>query len=214
MNIAYQQAKAIRLVLSKEYPRSRTILRYNSPFQLLVAVILSAQCRDVRVNLVTDRLFQDYQTVQDFASMDYKTLERYIYSTGFYKTKARYIINAARVILKDFAGIVPNNMQDLLILPGVARKTANVVLSEVFQKEEGIAVDTHVMRLVKLLGLSSSSSRDTIEQDLMRCVDREYWSAFSNLLIFHGRKVCIANRPCCNDCVVRLYCNYARCQFE
>jgi len=206
MDNAAQQIKEMIRILRGNYPNARTALKYESPFQLLVATILSAQCTDKRVNQVTPVLFKKYPTVEDFARARQEELEQDIRSTGFYRNKAKNIINASRKIVEDFSGNLPNNMEELITLPGVARKTANVVLSSAFQKAEGIAVDTHVRRLSQRLGLSKEKDPEKIEQDLMRVVPREDWLDVSYLLIDHGRKICQARKPLCSRCPLKRRC--------
>lgn len=201
-----KKAAAIVAFLSKEYPGAGIALKSGNSFQLLVATILSAQCTDVKVNEVTRELFKKYRTAADFAGLDQKSCERDIYSTGFYRSKAKNIIAAARMVMKDFAGSVPQTMEELIRLPGVARKTANVVLYNAFGKIGGIAVDTHVNRLSRRLGLSRESSPVRIEHDLMRVVDKKEWGRLSHLLIAHGRKICAARKPKCFECVLRNIC--------
>lgn len=206
MRSAKQRIGEIIAVLYKAYPKSRTALRFESPLQILVATILSAQCTDERVNQVTPSLFRKYQTPRDFASADPKVLEEEIKSTGFFRNKAKSIIGASRKIVEDFDGIVPDTMEDLLTLPGVARKTANIVLSSAFKKAEGIAVDTHVKRLSQRLGLSKENVPDKIEQDLMAIVPKEDWIDFNYMLVLHGRAVCPSRKPRCPECSLRHLC--------
>jgi endonuclease-3 len=168
--------------------------------------MLSAQCTDARVNLVTKTLFKKYRTVEDYAKANIKTFEQEIRSTGFYHNKAKNIITTAQKILKDFNGKVPDSMEKLMQLPGVARKTANIVLFNGFRKVEGIAVDTHVRRLSQRLGLSKNDDPNKIEQDLMKLLDRKEWGRFSYLLIEHGRKICIAKKPKCLECILQNLC--------
>jgi len=198
----------ITAVLKKIYPDAKTALRHSNPLQLLVATILSAQCTDERVNIVTKNLFGKYRTVADYAEAPQEMFEGEIRSTGFFRNKARSIRAAAKKIVDDFGGEVPDNMDDLLTLPGVARKTANVVLGSAFGKNEGIAVDTHVQRLAGRLKLTRhrNNQGDRIEKDLMQLVPREQWALFSHLLIFHGRTVCTARKPNCPECAVRRLC--------
>ncbi len=196
----------ITVALKKLYPYTKTALRHSNPLQLLVATILSAQCTDVRVNIVTKELFRKYKTAEDFADAPQEVFEQEIRSTGFYRNKAKNIIAAAKKIIKEFGGKVPDNMEDLISLPGVARKTANVVLGDAFGKNEGIAVDTHVMRLAGRLGLSRYTDPVKIEKDLMELVPRKNWAVFSHLLIFHGRAVCAARKPNCEECDTNKFC--------
>lgn len=193
-------------ILRREYPGSRTALWYETPLQILVATILAAQCTDERVNKITPELFRRYPTAADLAQADRGELEAIIRPTGFFRSKARSIIAAARKIVDDYGGRVPDRMADLITIPGVARKTANIVLSSAFQKAEGIAVDTHVRRLAGRLGLSQESQPDKIEKDLMAIVPREAWLDFNYLLVNHGRKVCQARRPRCPECSLRSLC--------
>lgn len=198
--------KRVLALLKKKYPVPRIALRSRSPFELLVATILSAQCTDARVNIVTSGLFKKYRSVKDYAAADIQKFEKDIYSTGFYRNKARNIIAAAGIVLKDFNGRVPQAMEGLLELPGVARKTANVVLYSAFGKNEGIAVDTHVIRVSQRLGLTKNSDPVEIEKDLMGLLDKDEWGSFSLRLIRHGRETCIARKPKCPECVFQSFC--------
>jgi endonuclease-3 len=193
-------------LLDKEYPKARIALRFVDPLQLLVSTILSAQCTDARVNIVTEKLFHKYKKAADYAKADVREFEQDIHSTGFYHNKAKNIIAAAQMIVRDFAGRVPDTMEELIRLPGVARKTANVVLYNAFGKSEGIAVDTHVRRLSQRLGLSGNDDPEKIEQDLMKQVDKKLWGHISHLLIEHGRQVCDAKKPVCPECVLAGLC--------
>ena len=181
-------------------------MKSESSFELLVATILSAQCTDARVNLVTKSLFKKYKSIKDYASVDIRKFRQDIRSTGFYRNKAKNIINCAKKILEDFDGEVPQNMEELLQFPGVARKTANVVLYSAFGKNEGIAVDTHVNRLSQRLGLTKNSDPVKIEQDLMKQLDQKEWGAFSLRLIRHGRQTCMAKKPQCLKCMLKALC--------
>jgi endonuclease-3 len=192
--------------LRKIHPDAKTSLRHRNPLQLLIATILSAQCTDVRVNIVTKDLFRKYKSAGDFAKARQEVFEQEIRTTGFYRNKAKNIIATARKLISDFDGKVPDNMEDLISLPGVARKTANVVLGDAFGKNEGIAVDTHVRRLSQRLGLSKHEDPVKIEKDLMELVPRKNWAIFSHLLIFHGRRVCNARKPKCDKCGISKLC--------
>jgi len=205
-----ERVKRVLELLKKEYPEIRTALEFEDPLQLLVATMLSAQCTDERVNKVTAKLFKKYRTAEDYARADREAFEQEIRSTGFYKSKARNIIAAARMIVEEFNGAVPSTMEELTRLPGVARKTANIVLANAYGRIEGIAVDTHVKRLSKLLGLTENTDAEKIERDLMGITPREEWSNLSHLLIFHGRAVCVANRPRCEVCVLNSLCPSSR----
>jgi len=193
--------------LVKEYPDAGITLKYLNPLELLVATILSAQCTDKIVNRVTASLFTKYHTVVDYANADLEEFEQEIRSTGFYHNKARNIINAARLMLTDFDAQVPKTMAELVILPGVARKTANIVLYNGYGVTCGIAVDTHVRRLSRRLDLSQSSDPKRIEQDLMKQVPKAKWGHFSCLLIEHGRAVCTARKPKCVVCILSDICH-------
>ncbi|MCD4823384.1 MAG: endonuclease III [Phycisphaerae bacterium] len=200
-----KRTAAVYAALKKQFPDAKCSLDYQNPLQLLVATILSAQCTDVRVNIVTKDLFKKYKTVRDFARASQETFEQDIRSTGFYRNKARNII-AAAAIINNFGGGVPDTMDELLSLPGVARKTANVILSNAFGKNEGFVVDTHVKRLSARLGLSSQSNPVKIEQDMMELSPREEWATFGHLLVFHGRAFCTARKPDCPGCPIAEYC--------
>ncbi|NQT22848.1 MAG: endonuclease III [Candidatus Omnitrophica bacterium] len=196
----------ILTTLKKEYPKTKTALKFKSPIQILVSTILSAQCTDKRVNMVTETLFKKYKNAPDFAGASLKTFEREIKSTGFYRNKAKNIIKSAKIVVRDFKGKVPHSMKDLLILPGVARKTANIVLYNGYGITEGIAVDTHVRRLSQRLGLSESSDPVRIERDLMEIFPRKDWGIVNNLLIRHGRHLCTAHNPKCRECFLKRAC--------
>lgn len=200
---------SVRTVLgriSKLYPPIRTSLNFSTPFQLLVATILSAQCTDVRVNKVAKKLFRKYNTPEDFAGAYLPELKQVIRSTGYYNLKAARIRNSSRLIVDNYGSQLPSNMTDLLKLDGVGRKTANVLLSAVFNKQEGIAVDTHVSRLSRRLKWTVSSNPEIIERDLMHIVQRRNWGRISMLLILHGRAVCQSRRPKCDKCVLNDVC--------
>ncbi|MCK4336583.1 MAG: endonuclease III [Candidatus Aminicenantes bacterium] len=203
---AKAKVNKILRVLENAYPRSRTSLKYENPLQILIATILSAQCTDTKVNEITPSLFKKYPTVKDFAEADREELEHEIHSTGFYRNKTKSILGAANKIVKDFNGYVPDSMKDLLTLPGVARKTANIVLSSGYGKSEGIAVDTHVKRISGRLGFSSEKDPDKIEQDLLAIIPKKDWLDFNYILVNHGRMICQARKPRCAECPVRLLC--------
>jgi endonuclease III len=192
--------------LRKRYPEARCSLDHQDPLQLLVATILSAQCTDVRVNLVTKGLFLKYRSAGDYAAANPAVFESEIRSTGFFRNKTKSVIGMAQALLERFGGAVPDTMDALTSLPGVGRKTANVVLGNAFGKDEGIVVDTHVGRITGLLGLTKHTDPEKIEQDLMRVVPKGRWTLFPHLLIHHGRAVCVARRPRCNDCPVADLC--------
>jgi len=192
--------------LKSAYPDARTALDWSSPLELLVATILSAQTTDVRVNSVTPDLFAQYPTAADLADADPTELEEAIRPTGFFRNKAKSLQGMARALVEDHGGEVPRTMEDLVALPGVGRKTANVVLGNAFSIDEGVVVDTHVRRLSNRLGFTSHSDPEKIEDDLIRTVPKRDWTVFSHLLILHGRSVCKARKPACGDCVVNDLC--------
>lgn len=200
------RVREIIRLLKAEYPVSRTALKYNAPWQLLIATILSAQSTDKRVNMVTEKLFRKYPGLEDIAAADINELEQDIKSTGFYRQKALNILNGSKILLKDFNGEVPRSMEELITLPGVARKTANVVLSSAYGITEGIAVDTHVKRLSFRLGLTLHTDPNRIERDLMKLAPREEWNDLSMRLILHGRNVCHARKPNHDICILEHLC--------
>ncbi len=201
-----QRAREIVRRLKKEYPDARCSLDHTNPLELLVATILSAQCTDERVNIVTADLFRKYRRAEDYFNVAQAELEQDIRSTGFFRNKAKAIQGACRLIAEKFQGRVPENLDDLLTLPGVARKTANVVLGNAFNITSGVVVDTHVARLSERLALSAEKQPEKIERDLMEVIPRKDWILFAHLLIAHGRKVCKARTPLCAECVVERLC--------
>jgi len=203
-----RKARARKIIarLRREYPDATCALHHHSALELVVATILSAQCTDARVNMVTPHLFAKYRTAADYASADPRVLEKEIQSTGFFRNKTKSIIGMAQALVERHGGEVPQTMAELTALPGVGRKTANVILGTWFGKNEGIVVDTHVHRLSRLLGLTRQDDPVKIEQDLMEIVRRDDWTWFSHTLIQHGRAVCIARRPRCADCVLNRLC--------
>ncbi len=192
--------------LKKEYPDAKVALNFSNPFELLVATILSAQTTDAHVNKVTEGLFKKYKTIRDYASASIEELERDISSINFYRNKAKNIKASAMMIIERFNSRVPETMDDLLNLPGVARKTANIILSNAYGKNEGIAVDTHVKRLSQRLGLSKNEDPAKIERDLMKVTPKSEWGNLAHLLILHGRKICQAKRPDHKSCVLSDIC--------
>jgi len=200
------QARKIIARLKREYPDATCALQHHSALELVVATILSAQCTDARVNMVTPHLFAKYRTAANYAAADPRVLEKEIQSTGFFRNKTKSIIGMAQALVERHGGEVPQTMDELTALPGVGRKTANVILGTWFKKNEGVVVDTHVHRLTRLLGLTRQDDPVKIEQDLMEIVPRADWTWFSHTLIQHGRNVCIARRPRCADCVVNRLC--------
>jgi endonuclease-3 len=193
-------------LLEKQYPNAKTALNYSNPLELLVATILSAQCTDKRVNIVTETLFKKYKTAKDYANADLRELEKEIRSTGFYRNKAKNIQKCCQLLVDIFNSQIPRTMEEMLELPGVARKTANVVLSNAYGIVEGIAVDTHVRRVAERLGLTNNKDADKIEKDLMHTVPKEKWMRITDLLIFLGRQVCVARKPKCKICALNRMC--------
>jgi endonuclease-3 len=205
-----QRAPEIIRILSEAYPQATVALNFSTPLEMLVATILSAQCTDERVNQVTASLFQKYRTCEDYLRVPEAELAADIKPTGFFNQKTRAIRGACQRIVEIYGGQVPDTMDDLLTLPGVARKTANIVLGNAFGKVEGIAVDTHVRRLADRLGFTTEKDPDKIERDLMRLVPRETWFPFTYVLIEHGRRICTARNPKCEICPVNHLCPSSR----
>lgn len=194
--------------LKEMYPDAKCSLDFSTPFQMLVSVVLSAQCTDERVNKTTPSIFSKYSTPQDFADMDIKLLEELIHPCGFYKTKAKNLKRTAQILVEKYDGIVPNNMEDLMSLPGVGRKSANVIMLEAFDLPQGIAVDTHCKRIANRLGFSSESDPAKIEQDLLKVIPKEYYKDVNHIFIWHGRNVCTSQKPKCDSCKLQQYCKY------
>jgi endonuclease-3 len=206
MDSAARRIKPVIRLLREHYPEARTALDFRTPLEILVATILAAQCTDERVNRITPALFRRYPTAADLAGADRTDLEQEIRSAGFFRNKAKAIIGAAGRIVEAYGGAVPDSMEALVTLPGVARKTANIVLSAGFGKAEGIAVDTHAGRLSRRLGLSRHEDPDKVERDLLALVPREDWLDFNFLLVEHGRALCQARKPKCPECFLRRLC--------
>jgi len=200
------RAREIIRKLKRAYPDARCSLNHTNAFELLVATILSAQCTDERVNIVTADLFRKYRKPEDFLKVSARELEKEIRTTGFFRNKTKSIQGTARVLTEQYGGSVPQTMEELLELPGVARKTANVVLGNAFEIKSGVVVDTHVSRLAHRLGLSQQKTPEKIEQDLVVIVPRKDWVVFPHLLIAHGRKICKARNPLCAECVLEKLC--------
>ena len=198
-------AKIIEL-LQKEHPDAKIALNFSNPLELLVATVLSAQCTDERVNMVTKTLFKKYTKPEDYAKADLAELEQDVRSTGFYHNKAKNIQNATKILVQKYHSQIPQTMEELLELPGVARKTANIVLYNAYGFIAGIAVDTHVRRLAQRLGLTENEDQDKIETNLMNLVPKDKWMKLTDLLIFHGRRVCTAKKPKCDACVLNKIC--------
>jgi len=201
------RVKRIIPILSKEIPDSKIALKFSNPLELLVATILSAQCTDVKVNQVTLVLFKKYRSARDYAESILAKLEEEIRPTGFYRNKAKSLQKCCQEIVKRFGGEVPKTLEDLVTLPGVGRKTANVVLGNAFGIP-GVVVDTHVRRVSQRIGLTKNDDPVKIEFDLMEIVPKEEWTHFSNLLVWHGRKTCVARKPLCGICPIRKWCDY------
>lgn len=209
MKFTKQKAKEIVEILKNTYPDATCSLDFSTPFEAVVAVVLSAQCTDERVNKTTPALFARCKSIQDFVDIDIKELENLVHPCGFYRNKAANIKACAKKVLEEFGGKVPSTMEELLTLPGVGRKTANVVLLEVFGIANGIAVDTHAKRISNKLGLSNNSDPAKIEQDLLKIFDKEDLKSINHLLVWHGRNYCKAQKPNCNECTINKYCkNY------
>jgi len=194
-------------ILSEEIPDSRIALRFSNPLELLIATILSAQCTDVKVNQVTADLFKKYHSAKDYAESNLVTLEEEIRPTGFYRNKAKSIQRCGQELVKRFGGEVPKTLEELVTLSGVGRKTANVILGNTFGIP-GIVVDTHVHRVSQRIGLTKNDDPVKIEFDLMKIVPKEEWTHFSNLLVWHGRRICVARKPLCEQCPIRKLCDY------
>jgi endonuclease III len=207
------RCRAINEILMQEYPEADCTLENGSPLELLIATILSAQCTDERVNQITPALFARYRSPEDYLAVPIETLEEEIRPSGFYRNKAKSIRGACQRLVDTYGGQVPDTMEALLTLPGVARKTANVVLGSAFGKAEGIAVDTHVRRLSRRLGLTDHDDPEKIERDLMALLPQEHWTGISHRLILHGRRVCHARKPDCAHCSLQALCpTYATLQ--
>ena len=205
-----KKSDAIKFVeiLKETYPDATCSLDFKTPFQMVVAVMLSAQCTDERVNKTTPALFERCKTIQDFTNIDLKELEEIIHPCGFYKNKAKNIKLCAKQVLEKFNGVVPDNMDDLQSLAGVGRKSANVVMLEAFNNPQGIAVDTHAKRISNLIGLSNASDPVKIEQDLIKIFPKEYLKDINHLFVWHGRNTCIARKPKCDLCSVKEFCKH------
>ena len=201
-----KEATEILNILRNHYPEATCSLDFKSPFQMVIAVMLSAQCTDERVNKTTPLLFKDYGTPEKMAKMDIKELENIIHPCGFYKNKAKNALACSQVLVEKYNSIVPNNMEDLMSLPGVGRKSANVVLLEAFGIANGIAVDTHAKRISNRIGLSKEEDPEKIEQDLLKIFPKEYLKDINHLFVWHGRKTCDARKPNCENCAVKKYC--------
>lgn len=195
-------------ILKNTYPNAKCSLDFKTPFELLVSVMLSAQCTDERVNKTTPSIFSKYSTPQDFVNIELTELEKLIHPCGFYKTKAMHLKECARKIVFDYNGEVPCNIEELTKLPGIGRKSANVIMLDAFNKPCGIAVDTHAKRIAYRLGLSNNTDPNKVEQDLLKRIPNEYLKDVNHLLVYHGRNLCTAKAPKCDRCPLKKYCNY------
>jgi endonuclease III len=209
LELAPERIEELLRWLRAAYPKAECALHHTSAWELLVATILSAQCTDARVNMVTPGLFRKFPSPAAFAEASLPAIEEEIRSTGFYHNKAKSISGAAKRVVSEFGGKVPETMEELLTLPGVARKTANVVLGVAFKKAEGVVVDTHVLRLSHRLGLTRAGDPKRVEEDLIRVIPRDRWIAFSHEMIHHGRQICIARKPRCAECPLETLCHAA-----
>lgn len=203
-----EKVKNILIKMEEKFGKPQCALNFNSPFELLVAVILSAQCTDIRVNIVTKAMFKEVNTPEDFANLPLEKIEEYIKSTGFFRNKAKNIKKCSQQLLEKYGGEIPKDMDKLTELAGVGRKTANVVRGEVWGLADGITVDTHVRRITNLIGLVKSEDPIKIEKELMKIVPKKSWIDFSHYIILHGRATCIARRPKCRECEIKDYCDY------
>ena len=203
-----QEAKKVIEILRSTYPEATCSLDFTTPFEMVVSVMLSAQCTDERVNKTTPILFERCKTIKDYAEIDIKELEDIIHPCGFYKNKAKNIKLCAKQVLENFNGIVPNNMEDLLTLAGVGRKSENVILLEVYGIANGIAVDTHAKRISNLMGFSKQKEPEKIEQDLLKVLPHDLLPFVNHLFVWHGRNTCVARNPKCNECTVKDFCQF------
>ncbi len=204
-SVVKERVKKMYPILMRTYPEAKCSLDHSSPLELLISTILAAQCTDARVNIVAKDIYKKYTSARDWANADVNEIERDIKSTGFYRNKARSIKNACQIIIDKFGGKVPDTMEGLLELPGVGRKTANVILGNVYNVQ-GIICDTHMIRLSRRLGLSENSDPVKLEYDLMEVVPKARWTMFSHLIVFHGRSICKARKPDCGQCPITKYC--------
>ena len=195
-------------ILKKEYPDAKCSLDFKTPFELLIAVILSAQCTDERVNQVTSNIFPKYNTPEDFINMDLDFLEKLIYPCGFYKNKAKSIKSTSKILVDKYNSNLPKTMEELISLPGVGRKTANVIMLEAFDNPQGVAVDTHCKRLANRLEISKEKEPEKIEKDILKISPKKYYKDLNHILIYHGRNICNSRNPKCDICTLRSYCKY------
>lgn len=203
-----KEAVEIIKKLKEYYPDATCSLDFKTPFEMVISVMLSAQCTDERVNKTTPSLFEKYSTPQSICDMELEELERIIHPCGFYKNKAKNIKAMAKEILEKYNGKVPETMEELITLPGVGRKSANVVMLEAFNNPQGIAIDTHAKRIANRVGLSKNTVPEKVEQDILKLIPKEYYKDVNHLLVWHGRKICNARKPKCNECPIKKYCRY------
>lgn len=206
-NLSKSSSEEAIKVLADYYKDAKCSLDFDSNFQLVVALILAAQCTDARVNQIVPVLFKKYKNVYEIARASYEDVEEIVKPCGFYKNKARSIVDSANIIVEKFDGKVPNNMKDLCTLKGIGRKSSNIILQECFNTTAGIAVDTHVTRISRKIGFSNGKSQEEIEKQLTKKFDKKYWSKINHILVYHGREICIANRPKCDVCPIKDICN-------
>lgn len=204
--------EAIKIIeiLKEYYPDATCSLDFETPFQMMIAVMLSAQCTDERVNKTTPELFEKYGTPEKLANINLDELEKIIHPCGFYKNKSKNIKACSQKILDDFDGIVPEDMEKLQSLPGVGRKSANVIMLEAFHNPQGIAIDTHAKRISNRIGFSDENEPEKIEKDLLKQIPSEYYYDVNHLFVWHGRKICDSRKPKCDECPIKTYCNYAK----
>ncbi|ACZ00980.1 endonuclease III [Streptobacillus moniliformis] len=202
------RVKQVLEALRNKFKNPKIALNYNNEYQLMVAVILSAQCTDKRVNIVTEEFFKVIEKPEDMEKLSLEEVERYIKSTGFYKNKALNLKANAKILIEKYNGVLPRTMEELIKLPGVGRKTANVLLGDLWGIREGIVVDTHVRRLSNLIGFVDNDNVEIIERELMKIIPKKYWYEYSHFLILHGRDKCIARRPKCHECEIKHLCKY------
>ena len=205
-----QEFKEIIDLLKKQYPKAKCSLDFSTPFELLIAVMLSAQCTDERVNKTTPSIFKKYNTPEDFVKMDISLLENLIHPCGFYKNKAKNIKATSKILVEKYNSKVPQTMDELIALPGVGRKTANVVMLEAFNNPQGVAVDTHCKRIANRIGISKESEPEKIEKDILKLAPKEYYKDLNHILIYHGRNICDSRNPKCDICPIYKKCKYSK----
>ena len=205
--IKKENIEKIILILKEEFLDAKCGLNFNNPIELVCALILAAQCTDARVNIIIPILFNKYKDVYELSNADINDIAKIVKPCGFYSNKSKAISNTSKLIANKFNGIVPDTMESLITLPGIGRKSANIILQECFNKVEGIAVDTHVTRISRKIGISNETSQEKIEKELMKKINKKYWNAVNHIFVLHGRKYCIARKPLCDICPIKNYCN-------